>query len=129
MREVLGHLEGSESSITHSVKDGKLAPPMTLMLTPVCTLIFDTIHLLNHQAEQQKERIFLMSLRWLVYLLIPFDTKTNRLNSRKWHSGQIPNTCCPFQLDCWTPPESHTCNICDVQRITDSVLPDMLLCG
>ena len=53
---------GSESSIAHSVK-GNLDSPVTLMLTLVHAIIFATIHLLNHQADQQKEQIFLMSLR------------------------------------------------------------------
>lgn len=116
---MLGHLEGSESTITHSVKEGKLDPPMTLMFTLVSAIIFATIHLLNHQAEQWEGQVFLMSLRWLVYLVIPFDTKMNRSSSRKLPSNQIPNTCCPFQLDCWTPPESHICNVWNIQRIAD----------
>lgn len=58
VREVLGHLEGSESNIAHSVKEEKLDPSMTLMLTLVDAIMFATIHLLNHQAEQQKEPVF-----------------------------------------------------------------------
>lgn len=128
MREVLGHLEGSESSVIHWVKEGKLDPPMTLMLTLISVIIFSTIHLLKHQAEQWKEQIFLMSLWWLVYLVILFDTKMNRLSSRKWHSCQIPNTCCPFHLDCYTPPKSQIYNIWNESLIIILVLSDMLLC-
>lgn len=60
----VSHLEGSESNTAYSVKEGKLDPPMTLMLTPFDAITCATIHLLNFfQTEPQKERIFLMSLR------------------------------------------------------------------
>lgn len=58
LRKVLGHLEVSKSNIVHSVKEGKLDPAMTLVLTPVSVIMHATIHLLNLCRQANKKNGF-----------------------------------------------------------------------
>lgn len=105
--QVVGRVQ--ESNVAHSVQEGKLDPPATLTLT---SRRCNNAHHKSPAKPRGRARRtdFHNVTRWLVCLVIPFDTKPNRFNSRKRQSSQIPSTCCPLQLGCWTPPEPHICD-------------------